>query len=206
MLPSISFLLAATALAIVPGPGIAYVVARTVAGGRAEGIASSVGTAGGGMVHVVLSALGLSLLIAESSVLYSAIKYLGAAYLLYLGLKILLARPKATDVPHLARAGAKKAFRDGIVVEALNVKTAMFFIAFIPQFVDPAHHVVQQFALLGFISVALNTAADIIYVFIAARLRSGIRARPQLLRRVRQVSGTIMCSLGAALLLTRRPV
>jgi threonine/homoserine/homoserine lactone efflux protein len=195
MLPSISFLLAATALAIVPGPGIAYVVARTVAGGRAEGIASSVGTAGGGMVHVVLSALGLSLLIAESSVLYSAIKYLGAAYLLYLGLKILLARPKATDVPHLARAGAKKAFRDGIVVEALNVKTAMFFIAFIPQFVSPAHAFAPQFILLGSICVLLNTSADLVAVFAASRfLASDAKARRE--RLLSRVSGVVMIALG----------
>jgi threonine/homoserine/homoserine lactone efflux protein len=195
MLPSISFLLAATALAIVPGPGIAYVVARTVAGGRAEGIASSVGTAGGGMVHVVLSALGLSLLIAESSVLYSAIKYLGAAYLLYLGLKILLARPKATDVPHLDRAGAKKAFRDGIVVEALNVKTAMFFIAFIPQFVSPAHAFAPQFILLGSICVLLNTSADLVAVFAASRfLASDAKARRE--RLLSRVSGVVMIALG----------
>jgi len=195
MLPSISFLLAATALAIVPGPGIAYVVARTVAGGRAEGIASSVGTAGGGMVHVVLSALGLSLLIAESSVLYSAIKYLGAAYLLYLGLKILLARPKATDVPRLARAGAKKAFRDGIVVEAFNVKTAMFFIAFIPQFVSPAHAFAPQFILLGSICVLLNTSADLVAVFAASRfLASDAKARRE--RLLSRVSGVVMIALG----------
>lgn len=195
MLPSISFLLAATALAIVPGPGIAYVVARTVAGGRAEGVASSVGTAGGGMVHVVLSALGLSLLIAESPVLYAAIKYLGAAYLLYLGLKILLARPKATDVPHLARAGAKKAFRDGIVVEALNVKTAMFFIAFIPQFVLPAHAFAPQFILLGTICVLLNTSADLVAVFAASRfLASDAKARRE--RLLSRVSGVVMIALG----------
>lgn len=195
MLPSISFLLAATALAIVPGPGIAYVVARTVAGGRAEGVASSVGTAGGGMVHVVLSALGLSLLIAESPVLYAAIKYLGAAYLLYLGLKILLARPKATDVPHLARAGAKKAFRDGIVVEVLNVKTAMFFIAFIPQFVSPAHAFAPQFILLGSICVLLNTSADLVAVFAASRfLASDAKARRE--RLLSRVSGVVMIALG----------
>lgn len=195
MLPSISFLLAATALAIVPGPGIAYVVARTVAGGRAEGVASSVGTAGGGMVHVLLSALGLSLLIAESPVLYSAIKYLGAAYLLYLGLKILLARAEATDVPRVARAGAKKAFRDGIVVEALNVKTAMFFIAFIPQFVSPTHAFAPQFILLGTICVLLNTSADLVAVFAASRfLASDAKARRE--RLLSRVSGIVMIALG----------
>ncbi|MGF6709622.1 threonine/homoserine/homoserine lactone efflux protein [Luteibacter sp. W1I16] len=195
MLPSLSFLLAATALAIVPGPGIAYVVARTVTGGRAEGVASSMGTAGGGMAHVLLSALGLSLLIAESPVLYSAIKYLGAAYLLYLGLKILLARPEATDVPRVARAGAKKAFRDGIVVEALNVKTAMFFIAFIPQFVSPAHAFAPQFILLGSICVLLNTSADLVAVFAASRfLASDAKARRE--RLLSLVSGVIMIGLG----------
>jgi len=137
----------------------------------------------------------LSLLIAESPVLYAAIKYLGAAYLLYLGLKILLARPKATDVPHLARAGAKKAFRDGIVVEALNVKTAMFFIAFIPQFVSPAHAFAPQFILLGSICVLLNTSADLVAVFAASRfLASDAKARRE--RLLSRVSGVVMIALG----------
>lgn len=196
MFPSFAFLIAAAALAFVPGPGIAYVVARTVAGGRAEGIASSVGTAFGGMVHVLASAFGLSLLIAESPMLYASIKYLGAAYLLYLGIRILLTRPSATDVPTVQKAGAIKAWRDGIVVEALNVKTAMFFIAFIPQFVSPDHPFVAQFVMLGCVCVALNTSADLIAVVAASRFLASGEARVKRERLLSRVSGTIMVMLG----------
>jgi threonine/homoserine/homoserine lactone efflux protein len=195
-LPSISFLLAATVLAIIPGPGIAYVVARTVSGGKAEGIASSIGTAGGGMVHVLASALGLSLVIAQSAVAYSAVKYLGAAYLIYLGIKTLVSRAPSTEEPAIKRVGTGKAFRDGIVVEALNVKTAMFFLAFIPQFVHPGHAFAPQFILLGSICVILNSTADVLAVLAANRFVASGIAKAARQRFLSRVSGVTMISLG----------
>src|SRR5690606_1497176 len=104
MFPSITFLLTATLLAITPGPGIAYVVARTVAGGKTEGISSCIGTAVGGMVHVLAATLGLSLLFAQSALAYSTVKYLGAAYLIYLGIKMLASRAQSTELPAIQRA------------------------------------------------------------------------------------------------------
>src|SRR5437868_861825 len=125
----IAFAVAAFVLAITPGPGLAYVIARTVAGGRSEGLASCVGTALGGMVHVVAAALGLSLVIAQSALAFSVVKYVGAAYLVYLGIRLLLrkevTRSSAPVVPQVVR----RTFYEGILVEVLNVKTALFFLA-----------------------------------------------------------------------------
>src|SRR3982751_6280425 len=143
MLPSLAFLLAAVVLAITPGPGIAYVVARTAAGGRAEGLASCAGTGLGGMLHVGAAALGLSVLLAQSAVAFSVVKYVGAAYLVYLGLRLLLSRA-ATAPVRTRSTGARRALLEGILVEGLNVKTALFFLAFLPQFLIDGGSVVVQ--------------------------------------------------------------
>jgi threonine/homoserine/homoserine lactone efflux protein len=131
-----AFVFAAVVLAVTPGPGIAYVVARTVAGGRSEGLASCFGTGIGGMLHVLAAALGLSLIIAQSAVAFSVVKYLGAAYLIYLGIRLLLRKDPELTVKPVAAQGVRRALSEGIVVEALNVKTALFFLAFLPQFVS----------------------------------------------------------------------
>ncbi|MGA1295147.1 MAG: LysE family translocator [Burkholderiaceae bacterium] len=200
-----AFLLAALVLAITPGPGIAYVVARTVAGGRTEGLASCVGTAIGGLVHVLAAAAGLSLIIAHSATAFSVIKYLGAAYLVYLGIKILRSKPPdLSESEALAALGARRALRDGMVVEALNVKTAMFFLAFLPQFVDSAELILPQVMLLGSICVLLNTLADVLAVFAADRLLDTGLAHAARARLMLSVSGITMIGLGVLLALTRR--
>jgi threonine/homoserine/homoserine lactone efflux protein len=181
---------AALLLAVTPGPGIFYVAARTLAGGRAEGIASSFGTALGGMVHVLAGSLGISAVVLASAELFTALKLAGAAYLVWLGLRTLLsARREASTRLHASAVpspGPRHAFREGVLVEALNPKTAAFFLAFIPQFVDPAAgHVALQFVMLGFVSVALNTLADVVVAFAAGGIRKGAAARPVLIRRLR---------------------
>ena len=123
----VAFLITAVVLAITPGPGIAYVVARTVAGGRSEGLASCIGTGIGGLLHVLAAALGLSLLVAESALAFGLLKYLGAAYLVYLGVRLLRRKDVAFALPGVTALGATRALREGILVEALNVKTALFF-------------------------------------------------------------------------------
>jgi len=200
-----AFLLAAAVLAITPGPGIAYVVARTVAGGRTEGLASCVGTAIGGLVHVLAAAAGLSLIIAQSATAFSVIKYLGATYLVYLGIRILRSKPQdLAESEALSVLGAKRAFRDGMVVEALNVKTAMFFLAFLPQFVNGAELILPQVMLLGSICVLLNTLADVLAVFAADRLLDTGIAHAARARLMLSVSGITMIGLGVLLALTRR--
>src|SRR5690349_15249469 len=116
MLPSLAFFIAALVLAVTPGPGIAYVVARTAAGGRTEGLASCIGTALGGMLHVVAAALGLSLLLAQSAALFSIVKLVGAAYLVYLGIRLLMAKSAASPA-QVAAGGSRRALLEGIVVE-----------------------------------------------------------------------------------------
>jgi threonine/homoserine/homoserine lactone efflux protein len=205
-------LYAATALllAVTPGPGIFFVAARTLGGGRAEGIASSLGTGLGGMVHVVAGSLGVSALVLASAELFTALKLVGAAYLVWLGLRTFqAARREATPAPGdlpVAAVGTRQAFREGVLVEALNPKTAAFFLAFIPQFIAPATgHVAWQFVVLGVVSVGLNTLVDIIVAFAASGIRNGAATRVGLIRRMREASGAVMIALGIGLALAKRP-
>ncbi len=201
------FLLAASLIALSPGPGIFYVAARTLAGGRAEGLASSVGTGIGGLVHVLAGAIGVSALVMASAEAFTLLKIAGALYLVWLGIKTIRQGGDSLHPATVARSGAARAFREGIVVEALNPKTAAFFLAFLPQFVDPATGAVWlQFVALGTISVVLNTAVDFGVVFLAVRARTLATSRPSLLHYLRQGSGAMIAALGVALLFARRPV
>src|SRR5690606_18578489 len=128
----IPFLIAAVALAVTPGPGIAYVVARTVAGGRTEGLASCLGTGIGGLLHVLAAALGLALVIAESAIAFNVLKYIGVAYLVYLGIRILMLAGRSFTVDAVTTKWESRALLDGFTVEALNVNTSLFFLAFVP--------------------------------------------------------------------------
>ena len=200
----LAFSIAAVALAITPGPGIAYVVARTVAGGRAEGLASCLGTGIGGLLHVLAAALGLSLLVAQSAVAFSLLKYLGAAYLIYLGIRLLMRKePTHASAPVTAQ-GARRAWLEGVAVEALNVKTALFFLAFLPQFVAAGKPMAPQLVLLGSICVALNTWVDVMAVFGAERLLQSSTARATRARLLTQASGATMVGLGVYLALATR--
>jgi threonine/homoserine/homoserine lactone efflux protein len=189
------FIPAAAILAILPGPGMLYVLARSLRGGRPEGLASSFGTAAGGMVHVIAGAFGLSAILARSASAFLVIKYLGAAYLIYLGIRALrTAQPERpaenSDTPK------GNPFLQGIVTETLNPKTALFFLAFIPQFIHHAAPLLMQFLALGTISVALNTLADIAIVIAAVPLARRLRSSPLWLRRQRQASGAALIGLG----------
>jgi threonine/homoserine/homoserine lactone efflux protein len=199
------FLLAALIIAAIPGPGIFYVAARTLSGGRQAGIASTFGTASGGLVHVVAGGLGVSAIILTSAQLFTMLKLVGALYLIWLGIRTFREAGNAAPPP-VDSIGAKRAFRDGIVVEAFNPKTAAFFLAFIPQFLEPAAgHPALQFMALGLISVTLNTAADIIVVIVASTARTSLLRQPRLLHRLRQGSGLFIAGLGISLALARRP-
>jgi len=199
------FLLAALAIAAVLGPGIFYVAARTIAGGRNAGIASTFGNATGGLVHVIAGGLGVSAVIMASAELFTVLKFVGALYLVWLGFRTFREAGVAQPEP-MEPVGAKQAFRDGVAVEALNPKTAAFFLAFIPQFIDPAAgHPALQFITLGLISVTLNMLADIVVVAIAASARAMLSRRPKLVRRLRQGSGLFIAGLSISLALARRP-
>jgi threonine/homoserine/homoserine lactone efflux protein len=199
------FLLAALAIAAIPGPGVFYVAARTLSGGRRAGIASTFGTALGGLVHVIAGSLGVSAIILASGQLFAVLKLAGALYLVWLGIKTFRETGHA-PLEQVAPTQTKRAFRDGVLVEALNPKTAAFFLAFIPQFVEPAAgYAALQFMALGLISVALNTFADVIVVATAAKARANLVRRPHFVRRLRQGSGFFIAGLGISLALARRP-
>lgn len=205
------FFAAAFLLAVTPGPGIFYVAARTHAGGRAEGLASSFGTGLGGMVHVLAGSLGVSAIVLASAELFTALKFAGAVYLVWIGWRTIQSARKDAAIalqggPVSPPIGAHRAFREGALVEALNPKTAAFFLAFIPQFVDvQAGGVALQFVVLGSVSVVLNTLADVVVAYAVSGIRSGAAARPGLVRRLHEVSGGAMIALGVGLALARRP-
>jgi threonine/homoserine/homoserine lactone efflux protein len=199
------FLAAALIIAAVPGPGILYVATRTLSGGRMAGIASTSGTALGGIVHVIAGAAGISAILLASAELFTVLKFFGALYLVWLGYRTFR---EAGNLPAVQsdQIGPRRAFHEGILVEALNPKTAAFFLAFIPQFIGPAAvNPALQFVALGLVSVALNTSADLVVVALSAATRRQFTGKPKLLRRLRQGSGLFMAGLGISLALVRRP-
>ncbi|UWZ82622.1 LysE family translocator [Occallatibacter riparius] len=191
------FLAAATLLAVTPGPGIFYVLTRTLAGGKREGMLSSFGTFGGGLIHVVAAALGLSAVLAASATAFAVVKYAGALYLVWLGFRMIRTRNVPMDEPS-ETPKRNHPFRQGVMTELLNPKTALFFLSFLPQFVNPAlGHAVVQFLLLGLISVTLNTTADVLVVSFAAPIGTRLRSSARFRRNQRVASGIGMMGLGA---------
>jgi threonine/homoserine/homoserine lactone efflux protein len=189
------FLAAAFLLAITPGPGIFYVLARSLAGGRREGSLSSFGTFVGGLFHVLAAALGVSAILAASAVAFHTVKYAGAAYLVWLGIRMI--RTRNAEMAVSASEPSKGAFRQGIFTEVLNPKTALFFLSFIPQFIAPERsHVFLQFVILGALSVILNTAADLLVVVLAAPLERKLKSSVRFRRGQRTASGLGMITLG----------
>jgi threonine/homoserine/homoserine lactone efflux protein len=197
------FLTAAVLLAIAPGPGMLYVLARSLAGGRREGVLSALGTFFGGMVHVFAAALGISLILAKSAVAFATVKYVGAAYLCFLGVRMILDARQEDGGARFAAVNLKPARNplwQGVATEILNPKTALFFLSFIPQFVVRTDgHVFLQFVTLGTISVVLNTTADLVVIALAGPLGERLRASTAFRRRQRTVTGAIMIGLGTYL-------
>jgi threonine/homoserine/homoserine lactone efflux protein len=202
------FLTAAVLLAIAPGPGMLYVLARSLAGGKREGILSALGTFLGGMVHVLAAALGVSIILAKSAVAFATVKYVGAAYLCFLGVQMIrdARREKANPEDAIQQDDkrdaqpARNPLWQGVATEVLNPKTALFFLSFIPQFVNRGGgHVFLQFVALGTISVAMNTTADLIVIMVAGPLGERTRASATFRRRQRTVTGAILIGLGTYL-------
>jgi threonine/homoserine/homoserine lactone efflux protein len=193
------FLSAAILLAIAPGPGMLYVLARALGGGRREGLLSALGTFFGGMVHVFAAAAGISIILAKSAMAFATVKYLGAGYLCFLGIRMILDARKDNDegVPVAELPRARNPFWQGVMTEVLNPKTALFFLSFIPQFVNRSSgHVFLQFVLLGTLSVTLNTSADIVVTLLAGPLGQRIRGSARFRRRQRTLTGAVMIGLG----------
>ncbi len=191
------FLVATLALLIVPGPAVLYIVGRSMHQGRRAGLVSVLGIAVGSIVHVGAAALGLSALLLASAFAFSTLKYAGAAYLIYLGLRTWFAKGSvgAPDAP--PAHGMRRVFAQGVLVNVLNPKVALFFFAFLPQFVDPRRGpVAMQILFLGGLLIALGVCSDALYAVLAGTLARYLNRHPRYWRRQRYVTGGIYVSLG----------
>jgi threonine/homoserine/homoserine lactone efflux protein len=193
-----AFIVAAVALLLAPGPAVMFVVARSVEQGRRAGLTSVVGGALGNLVHVGAATVGLSAILASSSVAFSVVKYAGAAYLLYLGVRVLLSK-ETPDAVIGAAQPLRRVFSQAALVYALNPKTALFFLAFLPQFADPARGAVApQLFLLGSLFVLLALVTDSGYALLAGSLSGWLRRNARVRRRQRYFAGGVYLTLAAA--------
>jgi threonine/homoserine/homoserine lactone efflux protein len=196
------FVAASLALTLVPGPAVLYIVARSVEGGRLAGLVSVLGIGAGGLVHVLFAAVGLSAILASSAAAFSVVKWLGVAYLFYLGITRFLARDEEGTAVTVEPEPLSRVFSQGVIVNVLNPKTALFFLAFLPQFVDPSRGAVTaQIALLGITFVALALCTDGLYALLTGSAADWLKRRnesPAFRRGQRYVSGGIYLALGAA--------
>jgi threonine/homoserine/homoserine lactone efflux protein len=192
------FMLASLALAVVPGPAVLYIVTRSVDQGRLAGFVSALGIGVGGLVHVVAATIGLSSLLASSATAFTIVKYAGAAYLVLLGIRRLLTRERAAeDETATPPRGRRRIFVDGVVVNVLNPKTALFFLAFLPQFVEPGEgSATLQILLLGLIFVAIALGSDSMWALAAGTLGRWLRRSRWYLGVKRWVTGTVFVGLG----------
>lgn len=189
------------ALVVVPGPAVLYIVTRSIDQGRLAGVVSVLGIAAGSLIHIVGAAVGLSALLASSAVAFSIVKYAGAAYLIYLGVRKLLAptptMPDPDDIEIDATMPLRSVFWQGLVVNLLNPKTAIFFLAFLPQFVHPeAGSATLQILALGFIFSIIAVTSDSTYALVAGTVRDVLRRSAIFKWSQRYVSGSIYVALG----------
>jgi threonine/homoserine/homoserine lactone efflux protein len=192
------FITAAVVLLVIPGPAVLYIVARSVDQGRKAGLASCSGIATGGLAHVLAAALGLSALLVSSAMAYSAVKYVGAAYLVYLGIKKLREQP-ANEVKHVRTASLRRVYAQGVLVQVLNPKAAIFFFAFLPQFVNPTRApAALQFLALGIVFTVMGFTSDSIWALTAVSASHWLRRNRTFLRHQRYVSGAVYIGLGVA--------
>jgi threonine/homoserine/homoserine lactone efflux protein len=198
------FLAAAGALAVMPGPGLLYLTARALSDGRAVALRCCVGSFGGGLVHVAAGSAGLSALLLASSTAFTVLKMAGGLYLLWLAWKTWQRAGVAQSVPGTRGRGGPAI--QGFIVEVTNPKTALFFLAFIPQFVDVKEgHVAMQFIVLGVVSVVLNTAMALVVICTAANMRRRVAHHRGMAGYTQKGSALLLAALGLATLLVRKP-
>jgi threonine/homoserine/homoserine lactone efflux protein len=191
-----AFLLATLLLAATPGPGVVYIVTRTLAQGRAAGLVSVAGVALGNLGNALGATLGLAALFAISSVAFTVVKFAGAAYLVYLGLRALRGAPGRPEAARFEAPRLRRIFRDGIFVALLNPKTALFFAAFLPQFIDPAASAARQGTALGATFVLVAALTDTAYVLAASAAASAWGSRQRGARAGRYLTATTLIGLG----------
>jgi threonine/homoserine/homoserine lactone efflux protein len=202
------FLVAAIVLLLTPGPAVLYIIARSLEQGRRAGLVSVLSIEVGNFLHVLAATLGLSAVLLSSALAFMLVKYLGAAYLIYLGLRTLLKPATAPSTGHLPRQSLRRIFAQGVLVATLNPKTALFFVAFLPQFVDPARGAVTvQLFVLGSLFVLLGIVSDSLYALLAGTVGQWLKGTGGFKRAERYVVGSVYLGLGVttALADTRKP-
>lgn len=194
----LTFAIAATLLVVVPGPNLMYIVTRGIDQGRRAAVVSALGVETGTLVHVLLATIGLSAVIASSEVLFTIIRFAGAGYLIWLGIANIRSRP--TDLtldPGLPRMNLRRIYAQGVIVNVLNPKVAIFFLAFLPQFVDRDRGgAALQILVLGIVLVMIGVASDLVYAAASGQIGSWLNARPAVARQRQQFSGAVYMLLG----------
>jgi threonine/homoserine/homoserine lactone efflux protein len=195
------FLLASIALAVVPGPAVAYIVTQSIDQGRRAGLVSALGVASGGLVHVVAATVGLSALVASSANGFTVVKLVGAVYLIAVGIRRILAKDEVERAPRAPRAHV---YRQGVIVNVLNPKTALFFLAFLPQFVDRDHTVWPQVAVLGVLFVTVAVLSDMTYALVSDAIAGKLRRTGTGAKVRRWLTGGVFVVLGISAAAARR--
>jgi len=202
----IGFVAAALVVLVTPGPGVLYVVARSLSQGQRAGIISVLGLSSGALVHVAAATLGLSAILLTSAAAFTIVKLLGAGYLIYLGIRTLLTRAALSNADTTPPRSLSRLFVDGFVISVLNPKIAVFFLAFLPQFVQPdAGPVARQVMLLGLIYVGLALVTDGTYALVAGRARHWMRGRIVQGRAPQYATGAVYLGLGVSTAFAERP-
>jgi threonine/homoserine/homoserine lactone efflux protein len=199
------FSAAALALIVVPGPAVLYIVAQSIDRGRLAGVVSALGVATGGLVHVTAATIGLSSLLVSSATAFTVVKYAGAAYLIGMGIWTILRRRDVEEAVAPSERRLRRRYWQGIVVNVLNPKTALFFLAFLPQFVDPdSGSAALQLAVLGLVFVVLAVASDCVWALAAGTASNRLRTSRRFRDVQRYVSGTVFVGLGALTVAAKR--
>jgi threonine/homoserine/homoserine lactone efflux protein len=200
------FLLAALILLLTPGPAVLYIIARSMDQGRLAGFVSVLSIEVGNSFHVLAATLGLSAILLSSALAFTVVKYLGAAYLIYLGFRRLLTRAQDKKIASFQRQSLRRIFSQGVLVAVLNPKTALFFLAFLPQFVDPSvGSVTMQFLTLGAMFVIMAIVTDGAYAFLASTAGSWLKKNRSFLRAEQYVAGSVYIGLGVTAALSEGP-
>ena len=198
------FVTAALVLLAIPGPSVLYIVSQSVEYGRRAGLTAVGGVHTGSLVHVAAATVGLSALLVSSAVAFSAVKLVGAVYLIFLGVQKLLGRGDGAGPAPTGEHDLRRIFRQGIVVNVLNPKTALFFLAFLPQFVNPDRSAAPQIALLGLIWVVLGLMSDSVYAVLSGTVGGALRRSATFARAQRVITGFVLIGLGVLAALTGR--
>jgi threonine/homoserine/homoserine lactone efflux protein len=199
------FVVASLVLLLTPGPAVLYIVARSVQQGRTAGLVSVIGIHLGTIVHIVAAAVGLSALVVSSALAFAVVKYLGAAYLIWIGIRTLMTKDPDPEAPVVPAAPLRRAFRDGFLVNLFNPKTAIFFLAFLPQFVDPARGALHwQILVLGLTFMVLGIMSDGMFALAAGAAGDFLRRSRRSQRLLRWFSGTSFIGLGVTAAMASR--